>query len=85
MKRILTVCRIPAIALALGACAASPSVSNVAPCTGYCASYEEGYQWARASNLSDARHCQGYPADFEQGCADGVQDLNRTRPSREGY
>lgn len=67
----------------LSACAGQPPVP-VTPCTGYCQTYEEGYQWARNGNLADERACDGYAEAFRQGCEQGVADLYRLRPSREG-
>jgi hypothetical protein len=57
----------------LAACSSSPPVP-VNPCTRYCASYEEGYQWAGVSNLSDDRNCDGYTAAFGRGCRQQISD-----------
>lgn len=72
--------------LLVGACAGSGSREGapVAPCTEFCSHYEEGYQWARNGNLSDEAYCEGYPEPFLDGCRQGVSDLNRMRPAREG-
>ena len=67
----------------LGACASVPPV--VGPCTKYCASYEEGYQWAGASNLSDDRNCSGYTDAFSRGCRQQIQDrLLSIAPGHDG-
>lgn len=68
----------------LGACAQAPVGEPVAPCTDYCRSFEEGYQWARNGNLSDPRHCRNYPPDFHAGCEQAIRELNAIRPAREG-
>lgn len=67
----------------LTACASVPPVVN--PCVRYCATYEEGYQWAGASNLSDARNCSGYTAAFGRGCSQQISDrLLSLAPGRDG-
>ena len=57
----------------LAACSSAPSVP-VNPCTRYCVTYEEGYQWAGTSNLSDERNCDGYTAAFGRGCRQQISD-----------
>lgn len=70
--------------LLLGGCATAPAGPPVAPCKTYCGSFEEGYQWAHAGNLSTEAACDGYTEAFERGCVQAVSDLNELRPAREG-
>lgn len=68
----------------LTACASAPP-APVSPCTRYCASYEEGYQWAGAANLNDERNCDGYTAAFGRGCRQQISDrLLSIAPGRDG-
>lgn len=70
--------------LLLTGCAGAPPVA-VTPCKTYCASYEEGYQWALGANLSDARNCEGYASDFVRGCQQQVTDLQQSFAPRQGF
>lgn len=75
-----------AASVLLAACAGNGAEQRdpVAPCQTFCSHYEEGYQWARNGNLSDEDYCEGYAEPFVEGCRQGVTDLNRLRPAREG-
>jgi hypothetical protein len=67
----------------LAACASAPPAVN--PCEKYCSSYEEGYQWAGASNLGDDRNCDGYAAAFGRGCRQQIKDrLLSIAPGHDG-
>ena len=68
----------------LAACSSAPT-APVNPCTKYCASYEEGYQWAGSANLSDERNCAGYTAAFGRGCRQQISDrLLSIAPGHDG-
>ncbi len=68
----------------LVACSSSPLVP-VNPCTRYCASYEEGYQWAGSANLNDPRNCDGHTAAFGRGCRQQIVDRQLSiPPGRDG-
>ncbi len=68
----------------LTACASTPPAA-VAPCERYCASYEQGYQWAGSANLDDVRNCDGYTAAFGRGCRQQISDrLLSIAPGRDG-
>lgn len=67
----------------LTACAAPFAI--VDPCSKYCSSREDGYQWAQRAHLTDERNCSGYPAAFVSGCHDAVIDYQQSlAPGREG-
>ena len=70
-------------ALLLAGCAAAPE--KISPCSRYCASQAEGYEWAQRANLLDARACEGYAADFVRGCKDAVRDYSQSKSPREGW
>ena len=65
-------------------CTSQPLIA-VTPCKTYCASYEEGYQWALSANLSDGRSCEGYAQDFVRGCQQQVTDLQKSFAPRNGF
>lgn len=65
-------------------CTTEPLIA-VTPCKTYCASYEDGYQWALKANLSDARPCEGYAQDFVRGCQQQVTDLQKSFAPRDGF
>ena len=72
------------LATLLAACSSAP-VAPINPCARYCASYEEGYQWAGSSNLSDDRSCDGYTAAFGRGCRQQISDrMLSIAPGRDG-
>lgn len=52
---------------------ATPSAA-VAPCTTYCATRDDGYQWAERANLLDAKACDAYSPAFTAGCREAVRD-----------
>lgn len=67
----------------LAACASPPP--PVMACKTYCASYEDGFQWAAAANLDDGRNCRGYTSDFERGCQQQISDrLLSIAPGHDG-
>ena len=67
----------------LSACASAPPV--VVACERYCASYEQGYQYAGSANLNDARNCDGYTAAFGRGCRQQITDrLLSIAPGHDG-
>ena len=72
--------------LVLGLQACATSLPAVAPCTNYCTTQPEGYQWAQSANLTDARGCEGnYPEAFKRGCRDAVNDFQQAlAPGRDG-
>jgi uncharacterized protein YceK len=57
----------------------------VAPCQSYCATQDDGYQWAQRSNLYDAAPCAGYTAAFTAGCRQAVVDAQLSRNPRSNY
>jgi hypothetical protein len=68
----------------LAACSSAPVVP-VNPCQRYCVSYEQGYQWAGAANLSDERNCDGYTDAFGRGCRQQINDrLLSIAPGHDG-
>lgn len=68
----------------LAGCASAPPLA-VTPCSTYCSSYEEGYQWAQGANLSDPRNCEGYASDFVRGCQQQVTDRQQSFAPRQGF
>jgi hypothetical protein len=71
-------------AIFFAGCVSAPPLA-VTPCKTYCASYDEGYQWAQKANLSDDRSCEGYAKDFVRGCQQEVTDLQKSFAPRDGF
>lgn len=67
----------------LAGCAAAPERAPPR-CEGACTSHTEGYEWAQAADLEDARVCASYPEDFASGCRNGVEDRNQLRRGARG-
>lgn len=74
---------VAALALLLGACAAAPVSAK--PCSQYCNTQQEGYEWAQRAVLLDPRACEGYPPDFVLGCKESVRDYQQSKSPREGW
>lgn len=74
---------ITALALQLGACATAPVSTK--PCSQYCNTQQEGYEWAQRAVLLDPRACEGYAPEFVRGCKESVRDYEQSKSPREGW
>ena len=70
-------------ALLLSACASTPTTAK--PCTQYCSTQTDGYEWAQRAVLLDARACEGYAPEFVRGCMESVRDYQQSKSPRDGY
>lgn len=80
-RALLALLAVPA---GLIACAGQPAQST-APCRLYCATQDDGYQWAQNASLIDDAACQGYPEPFVQGCRQAVNDARLSLNPRTGF
>lgn len=69
--------------LLLGACASTPVTTT--PCSQYCATQAEGYEWAQRAVLLDPKACEGYAPEFVRGCKLSVRDYQQSKSPRDGY
>lgn len=69
--------------LLLSACAAAPVTAK--PCSQYCNTQQEGYEWAQRAVLLDPKACEGYAPEFVRGCKESVRDYGQSKSPREGW
>lgn len=71
------------LALSLTACASQPAAPS--PCSNYCQTQQDGYEWAQRAVLLDPRACEGYAPEFVRGCKESVRDYSQSKSPREGW
>ena len=71
------------LALLLCACAAAPVSTK--PCSQYCNTQQEGYEWAQRAVLLDPKACEGYAPEFVRGCKESVRDYDQSKSPRDGW
>lgn len=64
-------------------CAAAPVTAK--PCSEYCQTQQDGYEWAQRAVLLDPRACEGYAPEFVRGCKESVRDYSQSKSPREGW
>lgn len=72
-----------ALGLLLGACASTAVTAK--PCSQYCNTQQEGYEWAQRAVLLDEKACAGYAPEFVRGCKESVRDYQQAKSPREGW